>query len=181
MTGYLKFLNQLKKKKSILLRKVYFFKRFQKLIILLSIWAEFFTVGGIFVVGSDPSIMDYQEFTWIPDFKFWTRLFAFHIGLIPLGKRCIQWYGWETKWSDLPCLRNSPMSQVLFGYTTRWSEESASLTKRSLSWPDVVVPSSRWANRASLLYIPNVRRGSRFHLFAIWTFTFVLWIFVTLV
>ena len=77
------------------------------------------------------------------------------------------------------CLRNSPMSQVLFSLMTKWTRESAPFMNRNLSWEAI----NHVCSLASIwnLYIPDLRRVSCFHLIAVWTLLFVPWTCVTLV
>ena len=46
----------------------------------------------------------------------------------------------KMEWSPFShCLRNSPMSQVLFGHMTRWTKESTSFTNRTSEAADIAV------------------------------------------
>ena len=92
--------------------------------------------------------------------RLWGSFQAYQLQLVSLL--------WETKESGLLChvvWGTLPCHESFFGHLTRWTEESSPLTNRS--WEELTcwfVP-QRWALGVFLLYIPDLRRVSGFHLF----------------
>ena len=87
---------------------------------------------------------------------------------------------WQTIQSGLPCLSIWETLPYHKSFLVMWqgeSGESTSLTNRT--WEEQMLGFA--TKRQALVYIPDVRRISGFHLFAVWTFLYVPWIHVTLV